>query len=514
MALNGTLQSIILNYITVTKIYDTFSEMIADTTITENQKVETLGYYTKNDGGGALYYVGDTIISPVVISNNDLYYNMIIEKNEIPFNCLGGKGDDNTFNNSPILQNALSIITNKNLKLLFTNKEYYFADSISVDDIRLCEITSNYISRLYFTGNGWFFSTPITNNITISNLQIYGNNANNGLFFGDTNCYRTFLRNVEMRQFVKSIYIGRGAYFYIINCNLYANTNNDCVLQIGNSTSRLNNELIYIESSIFAGAEALTSTGDFIRIYQVSTLRVINTDFANTQGKWLYFDNTPEGDIFDISFTNCQFTRAKHGIDFYLTKNKFIENMYFDNCFFSLYGNWSDGEDKIINVRRTNGGIENSYFKNNTITQIYTNYSPDYFFYDSSNTSKIFINILRKPNIANKFLIAGTQGLFENLSYTLGTNISAVNLTVQKNKLTNTIQVLGLLKNTEGNITAYSSLLTCEYLKPINVNQNFLAIADDGTCFPLYIENGILKNRKAIPQNTNARLIINFETLA
>jgi hypothetical protein len=58
---DGTLEHIIASYLQTQKIYDTTVEMIADANnLVEGLNVQTLGYYSLNDGGGAFYQITDT----------------------------------------------------------------------------------------------------------------------------------------------------------------------------------------------------------------------------------------------------------------------------------------------------------------------------------------------------------------------------------------------------------------------------------------------------------------------
>ena len=94
MVEDGTLEHILLNYVNVTKIYDTTVEMLADAeNLVDGMKIKTLGYYNINDCGGADFYITDT-------ENQNIYqfpvgslYAEIIVKNNINIRQLGAKGD-------------------------------------------------------------------------------------------------------------------------------------------------------------------------------------------------------------------------------------------------------------------------------------------------------------------------------------------------------------------------------------------------------------------------------------
>ena len=99
MVEDGTLESLLLNYSQVTKVFDTYTDMIFDTsTYVNGMKLKTLGYYTINDGGGAEYVVTG---AP---SNNSYYINiglnkyieMILKDNTLHSKQIGLKGDNTT----------------------------------------------------------------------------------------------------------------------------------------------------------------------------------------------------------------------------------------------------------------------------------------------------------------------------------------------------------------------------------------------------------------------------------
>ena len=81
MAEDGTLEHIIASYLQTQKIYNTHVEMIADAAnLVSGLNVQTLGYYTLNDGGGAFYQITNTKSSTDYQDNlgNGLYATLII----------------------------------------------------------------------------------------------------------------------------------------------------------------------------------------------------------------------------------------------------------------------------------------------------------------------------------------------------------------------------------------------------------------------------------------------------
>lgn len=119
MVTDGTLASLFSVY--TTRIYDTISDAISDTTIIDGQKIKTLGYYSINDGGGAEYYVTDTLplTGHYETLDNDMYAVMLIINDTIDFTQLGGKANDSTFDNKTIFDKYVALCDrdNKTYKL-------------------------------------------------------------------------------------------------------------------------------------------------------------------------------------------------------------------------------------------------------------------------------------------------------------------------------------------------------------------------------------------------------------
>ena len=96
--------------------------------------VETKGYYTSGDGGGAKYEIVDdeTLTEDgayIHELSNGLFARMIIENDTINFRQLGAKPDDSTFDNKNYLLKYQTICNNlgKQIKLIIPNGEWYFS---------------------------------------------------------------------------------------------------------------------------------------------------------------------------------------------------------------------------------------------------------------------------------------------------------------------------------------------------------------------------------------------------
>lgn len=99
MAQDGTLTNILSNYANIQRIYNTTIDMISDSSnLSIGQKIKTLGYYEKNDGGGAEFLISDTSSNlffqisfenkfATLLSDKILYLNQMGAKNDASEDC-------------------------------------------------------------------------------------------------------------------------------------------------------------------------------------------------------------------------------------------------------------------------------------------------------------------------------------------------------------------------------------------------------------------------------------------
>ena len=125
---DGTLEHIIASYLNTQKIYDTHAEMIADSSsLVNGLKVQTLGYSSINDGGGAFYYITDSSSNPYYKENlgNNLYA-VLITNEPYKYNVLSlGFNPDGDIDNSSALHNFITAYTQDRLILYFPKGNYY-----------------------------------------------------------------------------------------------------------------------------------------------------------------------------------------------------------------------------------------------------------------------------------------------------------------------------------------------------------------------------------------------------
>lgn len=106
----------------IKRIYDTVSAMVLDTTLTSGVFVATKGYYNKNDGGEAEYYitnVAQTADNCTIFSIGDLFA-ILVSKPVMNARCFGIKG--NSTNETNRLNKAISFTASKDSKLLIPSE--------------------------------------------------------------------------------------------------------------------------------------------------------------------------------------------------------------------------------------------------------------------------------------------------------------------------------------------------------------------------------------------------------
>ena len=138
---DGVLEQIIEQFLQSTALwsFDTVVDMKNATNLINGSYVKTLGYYSLNDDGGALYKIrtktnDDVIDNGSLIeltSNPSLVAELIIENNTISIKQFGAYGDDIHDDLIPF-QNAISYVNDKYIKLHINKGIYYLSDKLDV----------------------------------------------------------------------------------------------------------------------------------------------------------------------------------------------------------------------------------------------------------------------------------------------------------------------------------------------------------------------------------------------
>lgn len=505
MVESGELEDLISNTFKLVKYTNTIEEL-KESNFSVGTYIKTGGYYSINDGGNGFYYIrgikeneiADDMFT-IELDNGNIAE--LIHDRTINFNTLGGKANDNTFNNSIVLKKVLNKIENLGYTINFGNGIYYFLTTIS--DVRLHTIKlKGFRTSLKYIGEGWFMTPQYSNYFEMDNFYVEGNGSNYGIDFGNETCYNSTFNRINYNNFIKSCYYARPAYVYLTNCTFAAIPNSQYCLEIGYEDEKLESELFYIDKCIFEGN--LNGNGSFIIINQILDLHITNTDFCNILGKWIKINN--KGDISGVIIDKCNFTRATEGIVFNFSGNQYVNNFVLNDCAFSINGKFEEGEDNIIKVEReysNSGTIVNSHFTNLDVSCINYDNLPEFFFLDETNSSRIEMTFTRLPYIKNKFKIKGNNQAYTDVSVNTG-NLIIANFFIKE--FHNEIFMEGTF-TTETTYNPYSTLISN---MPVPLGIDFTPIACisfDGTVYPCTIDSsGNLKTRVQIPQNTILQL--------
>lgn len=143
MAEQGVLADIISQYLNSIAIFafDSVADMKASENLVNGSYARTTGYYSANDGGGALYKIrtvtnDDTIDEAFIIemndSSNQLVAELIIDNNEVNIAQLGGKKADanNKYDNKTYIDKYIAKLGNSGnnrLRLYIPSGVWYFS---------------------------------------------------------------------------------------------------------------------------------------------------------------------------------------------------------------------------------------------------------------------------------------------------------------------------------------------------------------------------------------------------
>ena len=134
MVEDGTFEELIKTYLQTQKIYNTTIEMINDAdNLVDGLNIQTLGYYSLNDGGGAFYQISNTASTDYQINlSNGLYATLIVNGNSIDLKQFGAKGDGINDDTNTI-QAAVTYCVSKGIRLNCFGK-FLITDTITVNN--------------------------------------------------------------------------------------------------------------------------------------------------------------------------------------------------------------------------------------------------------------------------------------------------------------------------------------------------------------------------------------------
>lgn len=155
MSQDGTLENILLNFTSITKIYKTHDDIFNNKNqLQPNMKIKTLGYHAENDGGSAYYIVKNYKTDEFQEELEDnLYLTMILdsEPNSCQFGCVSGY--DITSNLQNFFDQAFK---NLNKSFKFMGGDFIISDTININPkiliklIGQIKITDNNLKNISF----------------------------------------------------------------------------------------------------------------------------------------------------------------------------------------------------------------------------------------------------------------------------------------------------------------------------------------------------------------------------
>ena len=140
MAQDGTLQEIINEYLKTKAIigFDTVSDMKNSENLTENSYARTFGFYSLNDGGGALYKIHkkqDDVITDEMFTisiGTDLYAELILNSH-INILKIGAKPNID-FDNSACINSAINYAIKNNLTIYIPIGKFQIISSLIINN--------------------------------------------------------------------------------------------------------------------------------------------------------------------------------------------------------------------------------------------------------------------------------------------------------------------------------------------------------------------------------------------
>ena len=342
MASDGTLTELITEYLQLSGMltYNSIADMKASTNLIDGSTAQTLGYYSYNDGGGAIYKIREILNTDVVddqyivaIGSGNLIAELIINDGSLNIKSIGGKPDDNTFDNSLIISKAITkAITDKNYSTIYLPSGYYYCSTpidftdTDIYSINIVGDSQNYRGTdtgtvIEYTGSNdtYLFNFDVFNRSSIKDINIVGTNRNNILSINEA--YFSTIENVQMGNYLNGVWIkNKSGYLFFNNCG-FGNTVTDSVGVIINQhyidgrvyDSTNNTEYIYFNE---CSMDSHNSNGKAIVIYGGEFIYINKCDICNSSADGVItLDSTGWGGILlDISIDDCSFVRNTSNI--------------------------------------------------------------------------------------------------------------------------------------------------------------------------------------------------------
>lgn len=417
------------NIIEEDESYNTLNDLINDSTVEVGNTVETKGFYSSNDGGGAYYNIVDDqslVVDgySIIALNNGLKAQLVINE-KMSLKQYGAVGDGKTDNTNII---NLALKKSKNHTLYVPEGTYIISGSIKPQSNTI--IIGEGKKSLFKAKGGMkvsseLFMTRGVNNIIFKKIAVSGNiienpkenghSAMDGIHIFDI--WNSSNISIEESYFIDNVY----AAIRIVGGNKISVRNSnfltvDCgIITLGSP----DNSDLLIENNLFDGHD----NSEPISIYgngKTTNLTIKNNTIRNKKYATAIFIGS--GTIENIKIENNNITSVATGIvlkaNNAVIKNNSINNSELETGGYgiqinnssnvivssnNLTGIWLDGMriNNSSNIDITNNTIKDSGRSNKDFVFVR--------FADSDNVDVKFHNnnIIREDTSLNKYLIFG-----------------------------------------------------------------------------------------------------------
>lgn len=392
MVEDGTLQEIITAYLNSKALFcfDNVSSMKNSTNLINGSYAKTLGYYSKNDGGAAIYKIrtitNDDVIDESFIlemtNDNTLIAELIIENEEVNSIQVGCKTGDDTFDNGVKFNILLNKANSDGFNVKILSGDYYVSTQIVINE-KLYAITIDGLNpksnengtRLIYTGTGYCLTLAKGGlKYTIKNIAITCNNSNSGIncegVSNTTINFKNYLTNITISSAIIGMRVVSTTYTFIDNYTFGGSSNTEVGLQIEGY------EFTYINNCSIDGYSYTNATSIGLKITGGINIYINNMDICNFgQGKAIYMTNNTHN-LYSIYYNNINIIRCDGGIVTECGTNGYINSISFDNILISLSGT-NDNSHYFYQIQNSYS-IQNVSITNLTIRNLNSTNIPDY----------------------------------------------------------------------------------------------------------------------------------------
>ena len=421
----------------------------------QNDVVQTLGYYEKNDGGQGLYrIVNDNGLvddgGSVHTLDNGLKAKLIIENDTVNIKQFGAKADLDTFDNANAFINSSKVAKN----VLVPAGNYYVGENITLESDTTLEFMENAIATKIPTEESLYrmFDMFRVENVTIKNAKIVGDMSNHLGTSGEYGypIYIAESENVSILNCDISEAWGDGVYIglrymsnpqkttkniTVDNCYLHNNSRNGLTIGTGNNITIKNTKITDTNRvSPQAGIDIEIENDEAENLY-LSNILLENLILENNYlGINLNLNKLSNAtNINNISYRNITLNNCNYAITYYGGNPAGllnIENITIDNydCPFYFIKKGENLETNISNINILN---KNSQLSDDHFNSIFAFAGTDDYSFGNININNVLIN-----NYA--FLKRFMSGLRQ----TSGTTTTINNITIQNVNANNLINYL------------------------------------------------------------------------